>query len=157
MTVRIRAPLPLLDGATVWVNGGEPTRQELAGKPVLVHFWTVSCAVCHDVAHYLREWRTRFESQGLYVISVHQPRAPEERDVAGVIADAGTRMRIRHQLAIDNDHAIVKRFDNEFVPAYYVFDREHKLRHFQAGDKGYDRIEAAIERVIVEEPETAKI
>ena len=65
-------------------------------------------------------------------------------------------MNITHRAAFDNDLQIVERFDNQFVPAYYLFDRAHKLRHFQAGDKSYDRIEAAIERVLAEEPQTAK-
>ena len=67
-------------------------------------------------------------------------------------ADATGEMHITAPLAIDNTHAIVGRFENQFVPAFYVFDREHKLRHFQAGDKGYDRIVSAIDRVLAEEP-----
>ena len=64
-------------------------------------------------------------------------------------------MGLTQPLAIDNEHTIVGRFANQFVPAYYVFNRNHELRHFQAGDKGYDRIESAIERVVVGEEAVA--
>ncbi len=122
---------------------------------MLVHFWSISCYICHDVAQQVAAWRDKYGAEGLEVIAVHQPRSPEELDADKVAADAKGPMKITQPLAIDNDHAIVERFENQFVPAYYVFSRSHQLRHFQAGDKGYDRIEAAIERVLAEEPETA--
>jgi len=82
---------------------------------------------------------------------VHQPRGPAELDVAAVTADALGPMALTQPCAIDNAHDIVGRFENQFVPAYYVFNRHHELRHFQAGDKGYERIEAAIQKVLTEE------
>ena len=154
MALRMRSRLPSFDGAVRWIND-EPVEDELAGRPVLVHFWSVSCYICHGVAEQIASWRTKYAPQGLQLIAVHQPRSPEELDVENVIADAKTAMRITHPMAIDNEHAIVERFENQFVPAYYLFDREHRLRHFQAGDKGYERIEAAIERALAEEPEIA--
>ena len=53
-------------------------------------------------------------------------------------------MGITWPLAIDNEHALVGRFENQFVPAYYVFDRDHKLVHRQAGDRGFERLHAKI-------------
>jgi thiol-disulfide isomerase/thioredoxin len=145
----MRTPLPSLEGAATWVNG-EPSEAELAGKPVLVHFWSISCYMCHDVAAQVADWRRTYEPRGLQFIAVHQPRGPEELDIDKVSADAIGSMQIDQPCAIDNDHAIVDRFQNEFVPAYYLFDRDHQLRHFQAGDKGYDRVIAAIERILTE-------
>jgi hypothetical protein len=57
-------------------------------------------------------------------------------------------MGITQPLAVDNTHAIVKQFQNEFVPAYYVFDRNHELVHRQAGDRGFERLEQKIEDVL---------
>ncbi|GAC1392427.1 MAG: hypothetical protein NVSMB31_10570 [Vulcanimicrobiaceae bacterium] len=68
-----------------------------------------------------------------------------------MLAQVGKPDAQPQRCAMDNDHAIVDRFANAFVPAYYVFNRRHELRHFQAGDKSYDRIEAAIERVLTED------
>jgi hypothetical protein len=38
-----------------------------------------------------------------------------------------------------------------------VFNRAHQLRHFQAGGKGFERLEAAIARVLEERGEEAPV
>ena len=38
-----------------------------------------------------------------------------------------------------------------FVPAYYLFDREGKLRSFAAGERGIDMLKSALERVLAAE------
>jgi len=151
MALRMRSPLPSLDGVASWINGPMPSPESLDGKPVLVHFWSISCYICHDVAKQVAEWRDRFGAAGLEVIAIHQPRGPEELDLAKVQADALGAMGLTQPCAVDNEHELVDRFQNQFVPAYYVFNRNHELRHFQAGDKGYDRIVTAIERVLGDE------
>ena len=148
MALRVRDPLPSLEGAVRWINGPAPSEEDLRDHPVLVHFWSVSCYVCHDVAKHAARWRDAYEPLGMRFIAVHQPRGPEERDIDKIIADAAGPMQITQPAAIDNDLRIVERFDNQFVPAYYIFDRQHRLRHFQAGDKSYDLIEAALEKAV---------
>ena len=157
MALRMRDPLPSLEGAVRWTNGSLPSEGELRGRPVLVHFWSISCYVCHEVASSVVRWRATYEPRGMAFIAIHQPRGPEELNVDNVVADALGPMGFRHRAAIDNGLRIVERFENQFVPAYYVFDRDHRLRHFQAGDKSYDLIVAAIERVMSEVPQTAKV
>ena len=151
MPLRMRTPLPSLDGVPAWINGGLPGPEALEGHPVLVHFWSISCFICHDVVDQVNAWRDTYGAQGLKVVAIHQPRGPAEVDIEQVTADALGAMGLTQPLAIDNEHTIVARFQNQFVPAYYVFNKNHELRHFQAGDKGYDRIEAALEKVLVEE------
>jgi len=155
MALRMRSPMPSFDGVGTWLNGAAPSPERLAGKPVLVHFWSLSCYICHDVAAQVAGWRDRFAAEGLEVIAIHQPRGPEELDLAKVSADAFGAMGLTQPCAIDNEHTLVDRFANQFVPAYYVFNRNHELRHFQAGDKGYDRVVAAIERVLSDEEAAA--
>jgi thioredoxin-like negative regulator of GroEL len=150
----MRSPLPSLEGAAAWVNG-EVDISKFAGKPVLVHFWSISCHTCHDVADQVTAWREKYAPLGMEFVSVHQPRSAEDLDIAKITADAQGPMHLTQPVAIDSAHEIVDRFTNQYVPAYYVFNREHELRHFQAGDKGYDRIEAAIERVLAEAPQEA--
>jgi thiol-disulfide isomerase/thioredoxin len=144
----MRTPMPSLDGAAAWVNGPAPTVEDLANHPVLVHFWSVSCYICHNVADVVAGWRDKYEPLGLKVIAIHQPRNPDELDVQKVTADAHGEMGITQPLAIDNTHAIVKAFENEFVPAYYLFDAKHELIHRQAGDRGFERLEAKIDEAL---------
>jgi thiol-disulfide isomerase/thioredoxin len=146
----MRSPLPSLEGATTWINGPEPAAAELDGRPLVVQFWSMSCYMCHNALEQVNAWRDRYQAEGIVFIAVHQPRSEAELDVDAVLKDALEEMKLTQRCAIDNDHAIVDRFQNQFVPGYYVFDRSHNLRHFQAGDKGYERIEAALERVLNE-------
>ncbi len=148
--------MPSLDGISTWINGGEPSQADLAGHPVLVHFWSLSCYICHNVAEVVSGWRDTYGPQGLKVIAVHQPRSPAELDVAVVTEDALGAMGLTQPCAIDNEHDLVGRFDNEFVPAYYVFDRDHQLVHRQAGDRGFDRLEAKIAEVLGLAPATSQ-
>ncbi len=146
----MRSPLPSMEGAVAWLNGGlDP--ETLRGKPVVVSFWSKSCYVCHETAERFNAWRDRFEKLGVAFVAVHQPRSEDELDLEAVRVDALEEMKLAQPVAIDSDHAIVDRFENQFVPAYYVFDRGHQLRHFQAGGKGFERLESAIARVL-EEP-----
>ena len=150
MALRMRSPLPSFAGVADWLNG-EPSTEALAGKPVLVHFWSLSCYLCHDTAAQVAQWRDTYAAQGLQVIAIHQPRSAEELDHAKVQADAAGEMALTQPCAVDNEHTIVDRFENQFVPAFYVFNREHQLRHFQAGGQGLERIVTAIERVLNED------
>ena len=152
MALRMRSPLPSFEGATTWVNG-EPSAQDLRGLPVVVSFWSKSCYICHETAEQFAGWREKFSARGVAFIAVHQPRSEDELNLAEVTADALGEMKLTQPCAIDNDHTIVDRFENQFVPAFYVFNRAHELRHFQAGGKGFERIEAAIQRVLEETAE----
>ncbi len=153
MPLRMRSPLPVFDGATAWING-EATPDALAGRPVVVSFWSQSCYLCHETAPEFARFRDRLAAQGVAFVAVHQPRSADELDVAAVTKDALDAMHLTQPVAIDNTHAIVERFQNQFVPAFYVFNRQHELRNFQAGAKGFERIEAAVARVL-DEPDVA--
>jgi thiol-disulfide isomerase/thioredoxin len=155
MPLRLKTPMPSLDGIADWENGGKPSDEALAGHPVLVHFWSVSCYICHNVADVVSGWRDKYEPRGLKVIAIHQPRGPEELDVAKVSEDARGEMGITQPLGIDNTHAVVRAFENEFVPAYYLFDADHELVHRQAGDRGFERLETKIEEVLSGEAQAA--
>ncbi len=145
----MRSPLPSLEGATAWLNG-KPETGAMKDTPVVVSFWSKSCYLCHESAEQVAQWRDKFAKHGVKFVSVHQPRSEDELDVDVVSKDAIEEMKLTQPVAIDNDHSIVDRFENQFVPAFYVFNRKHELRHFQAGGKGFERIEAAIERVLEE-------
>jgi thioredoxin-like negative regulator of GroEL len=156
MALRIHDPLPSLEGAVGWLNAPSPPEVDFPGQPVFVYFWSMSCYVCHEVAPQIAGWYERYAPRGLRFLAVHQPRNAQELDIERVAQDAQVAMRATYAVAVDNELRIVGRFGNQFVPAYYLFDAEHRLRHFQAGDKGYARIEAAIERVLEEAAQTAR-
>ena len=152
MALRMRSPLPSLEGVATWCNGDAPSAEALADKPVVVSFWSLSCHLCHESAEAFARVRDRFAPLGVAFVAIHQPRSESELDIPAVEADARGEMQITQPCAIDNEHTLVDRFENQFVPAFYVFNRHHELRHFQAGGKGFDRVVNAIERVVEEAP-----
>ncbi|NLB96987.1 MAG: redoxin domain-containing protein [Armatimonadetes bacterium] len=145
--MRIGSALPPLDGATEWVNSGPVGSADLAGRPLLVHFWALSCHSCHEMMPTVVAWHQRHASRGLQVISVHQARCEADTDVAA-IKQAIEKCGITHPVAIDNDFRIVDAWENKFVPSFYLFNADGKLVHYQAGDRGQKMIEQAIERVL---------
>ena len=43
-------------------------------------------------------------------------------------------MKIDYPVAIDNDYAIWRAFNNEYWPAHYFIDAEGRIRHHYFGD-----------------------
>ncbi|MBE3582667.1 MAG: redoxin domain-containing protein [Limnochordaceae bacterium] len=147
MALHMGTELPSLEGATQWLNGGPLHRQELTGKPTLIHFWAVSCHLCKETMPTVNRWRDTYQPLGLQVIAVHMPRSQEDTATEAV-QEAIQRYQLTQPVAIDNQHAVKRAFANEFVPAFYLFDAQGYLRHFQAGDRGLRMVERRIRRLL---------
>jgi thiol-disulfide isomerase/thioredoxin len=145
--MRIGTELPSLEGATEWLNAAEPAA-ESAQAATLVHFWAVSCPTCKENLPRLAELRARYADR-LRLVAVHMPRYPADTDVDAVRA-AVAEFQIVEPCAIDNRHALRDAFQNTqgWVPAYYLFDGENKLKSFAAGERGLGIVTAALERVL---------
>jgi len=142
--------MPKLDGATEWLKGSpEEAEAEANGQPTLIHFWSVSCGICKENMPRVAEWREKHKEDGLRVIAVHMPRYPQDMDVQAV-REAIEKHNITEQCAVDNEHKLRDAFQNTqgYVPAYYLFDTEGKLRSFAAGERGLDMLAAALNRVL---------
>lgn len=147
MPLRLGSDLPELNGATEWINGSA-RREDLLGTPTLVHFWSLSCYICKNNLPHLRAWKEAYGPHGLRVVAVHMPRAEDETDVDRVRA-AVAEHGIDEPCAVDNFHDVKDAFVNEagFVPHYYLFDGDGKLRSRAAGDAGVAGISAALEKL----------
>jgi len=142
--------MPSLEGATEWLNGSaEEVLKETEGHPVLIHFWSLSCGMCKDNLPRIADWREKYREDGLRLIAIHMPRYPTDTDVAAV-REAVTQYGITEPRAIDNEHRLRDAFQNEhgYIPAYYLFDDQHKLKAFAAGEYGVKVIEPALERLL---------
>ena len=148
--MKIGTALPKLEGATEWFGGTQAHAEaEAAGHPTLVHFWSVSCGICKDNLPRIAEWRDEKREQGLRVIGIHMPRYESDTDIEMVRELIG-KYGIIEPVAVDNEHKLKEAFQNEqgFVPAYYLFDSEGKLRSFAAGERGLDMLKTALERML---------
>ncbi|MBM7578313.1 TlpA family protein disulfide reductase [Jeotgalibacillus terrae] len=144
--MKLRAPMPELDGAVTWLNG-EVSREDLVGeKPTLIHFWSVSCHLCKEAMPDINELRDEYEDN-LNVVAVHMPRSEDDLDM-DVIAQVAKGHDISQPIYVDSEHKLTEAFENQYVPAYYVFDKEGQLRHFQAGGSGMKMLRKRLNRVL---------
>jgi thiol-disulfide isomerase/thioredoxin len=68
-------------GATAeWLNSPRLTPSSLAGKVVLVDFWTYTCINWLRTLPYVRAWALKYR-EALVVIGVHTPEFAFERDL----------------------------------------------------------------------------
>ncbi len=149
MQMRIGDAMPALDGATTWFNGSqEETQEQIKGKPTLVHFWAVSCGICKDKMQQLHELTRKFEPLGPNTISVHMPRYEADTDLDSV--DQAIRdHHIVEPTAVDSLHKLKDAFLNEqgWVPVYYLFDAEGKLKTRAAGEFGIGVLQTALDKM----------
>ena len=140
---------PSLAGATDWLNSPPLTPEALKGKVVLIDFWTYSCINCLRAIPYVRAWAEKYKDQGLVVIGVHTPEFAFERNVAN-IRKAIASLKIGYPVAVDNDYAIWRAFDNNYWPAHYFIDAQGRIRYHHFGEGEYDRSERVIQRLLAE-------
>lgn len=146
--MRLRQPLPEISGATDWLNG-EFTREQLVGeKPTLIHFWSISCHLCKVAMPSVNELRDHYKGQ-LNVMAVHMPRSEKDMNMEEIQQVAAER-QISQPIFIDDEHKLTAAFENQYVPAYYLFDRNGLLRHFQAGGSGLKMLEKRVDRLLEE-------
>lgn len=145
----VEATVASLDGAVQWLNSPPLSMQGLKGKVVLVDFWTYSCINCIRAIPYVKAWAEKYKDQGLVVIGVHAPEFAFEKKVSNVekaISDLG----ITYPVAIDNDYAIWRVFDNQYWPAHYFIDAEGRVRHHHFGEGEYAQSEKVIQDLLAE-------
>ena len=140
---------PPLDGATGWLNSPPLKSTGLRGHVVLINFWTFSCINSIRVLPYLRAWTAKYKRQGLVVIGVQAPEFDFEKDVDNVRWAVRERM-IDYPVAIDNELAIWRAFNNEYWPALYFIDARGHIRHHQFGEGDYERSEEVIQQLLAD-------
>lgn len=147
MPMRLKSPLPPLDGVTEWLNG-EPDLAAVKGLPLLVYFWAVSCHICHENMPKLKIWREQFAPKGLKMIAIHCPRMKSDTNVEKV-RETLKEYGIVEPCGVDNLHKVKNAFDNDLWPAYFIFDEEGNLKRRAAGNAGISMLEPVLEKMFV--------
>ena len=145
----IRAPEFTHAAPAEWLNSKPLTLAALAGKVVLVEFWTFDCHNCHRTVPWLRELYARTQSRGVEIVGVHTPEFERER-VADNVRAKLVEYRIRYPVMLDNDYSYWNALGNRYWPAFYLVDRQGRVRavyagETHAGDAQARRIEADLE------------
>jgi cytochrome c biogenesis protein CcdA/thiol-disulfide isomerase/thioredoxin len=145
----VEGTFPSLAGATQWLNSPPLSAESLRGKVVLVDFWTYSCINCIRALPYVRGWADKYKDHGLVVIGVHAPEFAFEKNPANV-AKAVKDLGVDYPVALDNDYAIWKGFDNQYWPAHYFIDAQGRIRHHHFGEGEYRQSEDVIRQLLTD-------
>lgn len=141
--------IPSLEGAKGWLNSPPVTTSDLAGKVVLISFWTYTCINWIRTLPYVRAWYEKYRDHGLVVIGVHTPEFDFEKDIENV-RTAAKAMRVAYPIALDPDYLVWRAFSNRYWPAIYVYDAAGRIRHKKFGEGSYEDIERAIQGLLAE-------
>lgn len=145
----IEGDMPELKGATGWLNSKPLTKASLKGKVVVLDFWTYSCINCLRAMPYINAWYQHYKDSGLVIIGVHSPEFDFEKDPANV-KKAIEKFKVAYPVALDNDFALWKAFNNQFWPAHYFVDATGKIRGHHFGEGKYARSERTIRQLLTE-------
>jgi thiol-disulfide isomerase/thioredoxin len=145
-----------LDRAPVWLNSEPLTAAGLAGRVVLVDFWTYSCVNWLRTLPYVRAWSAKYADRGLTVVGVHAPEFAFEEDLDNVrraVAD----LDVPYPVVTDNDFAIWRAFDNHYWPAVYLADGSGRVRFQHFGEEAYAETEHAIQQLLGIEDDVVEV
>jgi len=145
----IEGRLPDLGGATAWLNTAPLSPAGLRGKVVAVQFCTFSCINWLRTVPYVRAWAEKYHDDGLVVLGVHSPEFAFEHDLEK-IRSALDEMGVEYPVAVDNEFAVWRAFDNAYWPALYFVDAHGQIRHHHFGEEDYERSERVIQQLLAD-------
>ncbi len=145
----VEGKAPEFKDVTGWLNTPPLSMKGLAGKVVLVDFWTYSCVNCVRTLPFLSAWHEAYKEKGLVIIGIHTPEFDFERDAANVEA-AVRRSGISYPVALDNGYAMWNAYRNHYWPAHYFIDARGRVRYHHFGEGGYEHSEAVIKALLQE-------
>lgn len=144
---------------TDWLNSKPLALKDLAGKVVLVRWWTgPGCALCEATAPALNEFHALYKDKGLVVIGAYHHKSPEPLDPAKV-KDAAAKLGFAFPVAIDPDWKTLTRWwldggKRRYTSVTFLLDRKGVVQHvhpggqFVKGDDGYRAIKEKIEATL---------
>ena len=137
-----------LGQAKEWLSSPSLSAGALRGKVVLVQFGTYTCINWLRTLPYVRAWEQTFRP-ALAVIGVHTPEFAFEKNLENV-RRAVQQLKLGFPVAVDNDYAIWRAFDNQYWPAIYLIDARGRLREQHFGEGEYERTEKWIRTLLAE-------
>ncbi|MEQ1564870.1 MAG: DUF255 domain-containing protein [Myxococcota bacterium] len=147
-TVRVRAP-ELPQDPEAWLGSAPLSIAGLAGRVVVLDFWTYCCVNCMHVLPELAAIEERYHGQPVVVIGVHCAKFPAEQVLDNVRA-AITRHDVRHPVVCDPDHAVWDEYAVRSWPTLAVVDATGRIAFHQSGEIDRDSLAQVIDGLLAE-------
>jgi thiol-disulfide isomerase/thioredoxin len=156
----LKQAAPELGKVPVWIGKKGRTNKELAGKVVLVHFWSSASGSSLNNLVSFAEWRKLFKDDGLEIIAIHtndpgqpfpyhtrdegQSASKEEeadlRKLVDKIKKVGTVNPAVVETGIDTDGELQRTWGVRRTPTFFLIDRKGKLRYCYEGFLEYQKV-----------------
>jgi len=130
-------------------GAGALSMDDLAGKVVVLDFWTYSCVNCVRTIPHLRSWYETYKDAGLVILGVHTPEFEFEKNPVNV-ERAIQELGITWPVVLDNNYAQWRSYSNRYWPAHYFIDATGRVRYYQFGEGRYDTAEMVIRELLAE-------
>jgi thiol-disulfide isomerase/thioredoxin len=128
-----------------WLNTDRPLSiRDLAGRIVLLDFWTFSCSTCLQVVPDIKRLQERYPE--VVVIAIHSPQFETESATEN-IQETILRTRTEHPVVIDRDLLLWRTFGVDTWPTFVVIDPEGNVVGKTTGEGLYGRLAPRIERI----------
>jgi glutathione peroxidase-family protein len=149
-----RAPEFTHTATADWINSPPLKLGSFSGRVLLIDVWAFECWNCYHSFPWLKSLEARFGAKGLALLGVHSPEFPNERVRDNVLAKV-KEFGLKHPVMLDNDFSYWNALDNQYWPAYYVIDKEGRVRGRFVGETHADdararKVEALITKLIAE-------
>lgn len=128
-----RLPQFHTQAAEDWINSSPLRVEDLKGKVVLVDFWTYGCWNCYRSFPWLNAMEARLKDEDFVVIGVHTPEFEHEKDRSKV-AQKVEEFDLHHPVVIDNESVYWRAMRNRYWPAFYVVDKQGRIRQKFIGE-----------------------
>jgi cytochrome oxidase Cu insertion factor (SCO1/SenC/PrrC family) len=156
----LKQQAPELGKVPVWIGKKGKTNKELAGKVVLVHFWSSASTSSLNNLVSFAEWRKLFKDDGLEIIAVHtcdlgQPFPYHPRDEGQPVPkedDAELKKLVEKikkvasvnpavvETGIDTDGELKRTWGVRRTPTFFLIDKKGKLRYCYEGFLEYQKL-----------------
>ena len=150
----IPAPALTQTDPQAWLNSEPLTLEDLRGQVVLLDFWTFDCWNCYRSFPWLNGLEKELEGEDFTVLGIHTPEFAHEkvrRNVAAKIEE----FELHHPVMMDNDFAYWRAMGNRYWPAFYLLDKQGRVRSIYIGEthantRQANAIEADIRELLAE-------
>lgn len=133
-----------------WINSAPLSLADVAGKVILIDFWTFDCWNCYRSFPWMNAMESRLKGEDFQVIGVHTPEFDHEK-IRENIVNKVKEFSLQHPIMIDNDLSYWKAMHNRYWPAFYILDKQGKIRAIFVGETHeHDKQAQAIEQTIRE-------
>lgn len=137
-------------GATAWLNAERPlVPADLAGRVVVVDFWTSCCINCLHTLPILSALEKRHEADPVLVVGVHSPKFDAETE-GERLRSAIVENSITHPVAVDGSMKIWTAWKAQAWPTVFVLDAKGRIVWRGSGEPSKDVLESYVAAALEE-------